>query len=220
MEDGQRDPVSSFEQHLRAIERGLALIERTRSRDDRRVMLGYVFKDLAALRDQVSAAPHHLGEKYAAMEAKALAWRARSGAPVAPDEDPGKTTCRRRRRRMLMSRSMDGFAIPTLETERLRLRSFRKSDVDDYAAAECDKCLQVSNPSIVPDDFLKRARPDLISLSHPQIEFTKRTKTPPKDSVEFGVSFGSTYFYRMENDPTLLRFKALARHFKVCWDCT
>ncbi len=29
---------------------------------------------------------------------------------------------------------MDALQIPTLETERLRLRAFRKSDVDDYAA--------------------------------------------------------------------------------------
>ncbi len=37
-----------------------------------------------------------------------------------------------------MPRSTDGFAIPTLETERLRLRSFCKSDVDDYAALHAD----------------------------------------------------------------------------------
>jgi RimJ/RimL family protein N-acetyltransferase len=32
----------------------------------------------------------------------------------------------------------EALAIPTLETERLRLRSFRKSDVDDYAALKAD----------------------------------------------------------------------------------
>ena len=37
-----------------------------------------------------------------------------------------------------MPSSMDGFAIPTLETERLRLRTFCKSDVDDYAALNAD----------------------------------------------------------------------------------
>ena len=30
------------------------------------------------------------------------------------------------------------FAIPTLETERLRLRAFRQSDLDDYAALNAD----------------------------------------------------------------------------------
>jgi RimJ/RimL family protein N-acetyltransferase len=33
---------------------------------------------------------------------------------------------------------MDDFVIPTLETERLRLRPFRRSDVDDYAALHAD----------------------------------------------------------------------------------
>ncbi len=33
---------------------------------------------------------------------------------------------------------MGGFDIPTLETERLWLRAFRKSDVDDYAALNAD----------------------------------------------------------------------------------
>jgi len=33
---------------------------------------------------------------------------------------------------------MDALGIPTLETERLRLRSFRRSDVDDYAALNAD----------------------------------------------------------------------------------
>ena len=33
---------------------------------------------------------------------------------------------------------MDGLAIPTLETERLRLRPLRQSDIDDYAALNAD----------------------------------------------------------------------------------
>jgi RimJ/RimL family protein N-acetyltransferase len=33
---------------------------------------------------------------------------------------------------------MNSFTIPTLETERLRLRSFRRSDLDDYAALNAD----------------------------------------------------------------------------------
>lgn len=33
---------------------------------------------------------------------------------------------------------MDGLAIPTLETERLRLRPFAKRDIDDYAALYAD----------------------------------------------------------------------------------
>jgi RimJ/RimL family protein N-acetyltransferase len=33
---------------------------------------------------------------------------------------------------------MDSLVIPTLETERLRLRPFRRSDVDDYAALNAD----------------------------------------------------------------------------------
>ena len=33
----------------------------------------------------------------------------------------------------------DTLSIPTLETERLRLRSFRKSDLDDYAALNADR---------------------------------------------------------------------------------
>jgi hypothetical protein len=80
--------VRSFEGQFQRIERGLALLERTRGRDDRRVMLGFLFKDLDALRDQLSAAPSHLREKFAAFEGKALEWRARSGAPIAPDEEP------------------------------------------------------------------------------------------------------------------------------------
>ena len=38
-----------------------------------------------------------------------------------------------------MARSTDGTVIPTLTTERLRLRSFRKSDLDDYAALQADR---------------------------------------------------------------------------------
>ncbi len=34
---------------------------------------------------------------------------------------------------------MDALEIPTLETERLRLRSFRRSDYEDYAALNADK---------------------------------------------------------------------------------
>lgn len=82
--------MRSVEQQLQGIERGLALIGRTRSRDDRRVMLGCVLKDLDALRDQASTAPPHLSERFAILEAKALEWRSRIGAPVAPDEEPGK----------------------------------------------------------------------------------------------------------------------------------
>src|SRR5690349_5391041 len=33
---------------------------------------------------------------------------------------------------------MNAFEIPTLETERLRLRPFRDSDLDDYAALHAD----------------------------------------------------------------------------------
>lgn len=33
---------------------------------------------------------------------------------------------------------METFEIPTLETERLRLRPFRGSDIDDYAALYSD----------------------------------------------------------------------------------
>jgi len=36
------------------------------------------------------------------------------------------------------TRSIAELGIPTLETERLRLRSFRKSDIDDYAALNAD----------------------------------------------------------------------------------
>ena len=89
--------MRSIERQLQGIERGLGLIRRTRSRDDRRVMLGFLFKDLDVLRDQIAAAPLQLRERFAASEKKALDWRARSGAPVAPDEDPGIPTTRRRR---------------------------------------------------------------------------------------------------------------------------
>jgi len=34
---------------------------------------------------------------------------------------------------------MDRLGIPTLETERLRLRPFRRSDIDDYAAMNADR---------------------------------------------------------------------------------
>ena len=37
---------------------------------------------------------------------------------------------------------MDGLVIPTLETERLRLRAFRPSDIDDYAALNADPEVQ------------------------------------------------------------------------------
>jgi hypothetical protein len=86
--------VRSIEEQLQGIERGLALLARTRGRDDQRVMLGFLFKDLEALRDQVAAAPPHLRERFATLEGKALEWRARSGAPIAPDEEP-KANARR-----------------------------------------------------------------------------------------------------------------------------
>jgi hypothetical protein len=82
--------VRSVEQQLQCIERGLALIQRTRAQDDRRVMLGCVFKDLDALRDQASTAPPQFFERFAILEAKALEWRSRIGAPVAPDQEPRK----------------------------------------------------------------------------------------------------------------------------------
>jgi hypothetical protein len=44
-------------------------------------------------------------------------------------------------RRTIMADSIDGLdvlCIPALTTERLRLRSFRKSDLDDYAALNAD----------------------------------------------------------------------------------
>jgi RimJ/RimL family protein N-acetyltransferase len=34
--------------------------------------------------------------------------------------------------------AMDDLIIPTLETERLRLRPFRRGDIDDYAALHAD----------------------------------------------------------------------------------
>jgi RimJ/RimL family protein N-acetyltransferase len=41
-----------------------------------------------------------------------------------------------------MANSTDRLDIPTLETERLRLRPFRKSDIDDYAALNADPEVQ------------------------------------------------------------------------------
>jgi hypothetical protein len=82
--------VRSVEQQIQGIERGLALIQRTRGRDDQRVMLGCVFKDLDALRAQIHTTPSHLLDHYAALETKAFEWRSRIGAPVAPDQEPGK----------------------------------------------------------------------------------------------------------------------------------
>ena len=38
----------------------------------------------------------------------------------------------------ILAPSGEVFAIPTLETERLRLRAFRQSDIDDYAALNAD----------------------------------------------------------------------------------
>jgi RimJ/RimL family protein N-acetyltransferase len=38
-----------------------------------------------------------------------------------------------------MAQPAYGLGIPTLETERLRLRSFRTSDLDDYAALNADR---------------------------------------------------------------------------------
>src|SRR6185436_7098023 len=38
-----------------------------------------------------------------------------------------------------MAQPTDGVRIPTLTTERLRLRSFRKSDLDDYASMHADR---------------------------------------------------------------------------------
>ncbi len=37
-----------------------------------------------------------------------------------------------------METALETFVIPTLETERLRLRAFRQSDIDDYAALNAD----------------------------------------------------------------------------------
>jgi hypothetical protein len=89
----------SLGQQLQGLKRGLALIQRTRSRDDRRVILGCLFKDLDALRGEAAAASPHLSECFRAIEAGALAWRAKLGAPVAPDEDPGTKPARRGRKK-------------------------------------------------------------------------------------------------------------------------
>ena len=89
----------SLAEWLQGLKRGLALIGRTRSRDDQRVILGCLVKELDALRGEAAAAPPHLSESFAAIEAGALAWRAKLGAPVAPDEDPGTKPSRRRRKK-------------------------------------------------------------------------------------------------------------------------
>jgi len=89
----------SFLQELEGSERGLELIQGTRNRDDRRVMLGYLFRDLDALRGEVPAAPPELRARYEFLARKALEYRVRYGASIAPDEDPGKAIRRHKRRK-------------------------------------------------------------------------------------------------------------------------
>jgi len=91
--------LRSFQQKLEGAERGLELIQRTRVRDDRRVMLGYLFNDLDALRKEISTAPPELRARYALLATKALELLTRDGAPIKPDEDPGKAIRRHRRRK-------------------------------------------------------------------------------------------------------------------------
>jgi len=60
-------------------------------------MLGYLLRNLDALREEVSAAPPELRARYALLASEALKCRTRYGAPVAPDEDPGVAIRRHRR---------------------------------------------------------------------------------------------------------------------------
>ena len=62
-------------------------------------MLGYLLKDLDALREKVSAATPELRARYVLLATEALKCRSRYGAPVAPDEDPGRAIRRHKRRK-------------------------------------------------------------------------------------------------------------------------
>ena len=69
-----------------------------------------------------------------------------------------------------MDHSTHGTGIPTLETERLRLRSFRKSDLDDYAALNADReVLRYIGAGSEPWDRGRSSRHMAFLLGHWQI---------------------------------------------------
>jgi RimJ/RimL family protein N-acetyltransferase len=69
-----------------------------------------------------------------------------------------------------MAHSTDGPTIPILETERLRLRSFRKSDLDDYAALNADReVLHYRSAGAEPWDRGRASRHMAFLLGHWQV---------------------------------------------------
>jgi len=69
-----------------------------------------------------------------------------------------------------MAYPTDGPGIPTLTTERLRLRSFRKSDLDDYAALNADReVLRYLGSGSEPWDRGRSSRHPAFLLGHWQL---------------------------------------------------
>jgi RimJ/RimL family protein N-acetyltransferase len=69
-----------------------------------------------------------------------------------------------------MAHPPDGISIPTLTTERLRLRSFRKSDLDDYAALQADpEILRYLGAGAEPWDRGRSSRHMAFLLGHWQV---------------------------------------------------
>ena len=89
-----RKPAASFllEQHLEFVRRGVDLIECTRHQDDRRVMLGFLFRDLDALRMFLSVASPETKTAIRSLERQAYHLREREGGPVEPDAPESRET--------------------------------------------------------------------------------------------------------------------------------
>jgi RimJ/RimL family protein N-acetyltransferase len=103
---------------------------------------------------------------------------------------------------------MEDLAIPTLETERLRLRPFRRSDFDDYAALSADP--EVMRYLGGPWDRGRSWRHLAFLVGHWHLG---RTGTWALEHRETGAFVGRIGFYGPESWPGFELAWALARPF-------
>jgi RimJ/RimL family protein N-acetyltransferase len=106
---------------------------------------------------------------------------------------------------------MDELEIPTLETTRLRLRSFRKNDLDDYAALNADpEVLRYLGGGPNPWDRGRASRHMAFLLGHWRVWGTGSWAVELRESSTF---IGIVGFSEPEGWPGFELAWALARRF-------
>lgn len=110
--------------------------------------------------------------------------------------------------------SVDGidiFCIPTLTTERLRLRSFRRSDLDDYAALNADREVlrYLAGSGLEPWDRGRSSRHMAFLLGHWQVWGSGTWAVTDRES---GTFLGMVGYSEPEGWPGLELAWTLVRH--------